>query len=178
MMNNNLVKVLIALASAVLLYYLVSTYSNRKTTLQSITGEDGLEGFHGDSGGQDLTDIGPSEQLGTNETYSGVDGEYDNQGKFPADCFPRDQITPSELLPGHSENKWSDVNPMPDGELNDQNFLEAGHHVGVNTVGQSLRNANRQLRSEPSNPDNKVSPWMQTTIGSDLNRRPLEIGGC
>ena len=67
---------------------------------------------------------------------------------------------------------------MPDGELGEQNFLEAGHHVGVNTVGQSLRNANRQLRSEPANPDTKVSPWMQTTIGSDLNRRPLEIGGC
>ena len=30
--------------------------------------------------------------------------------------------------------------------------------TGVNTVGQSLRNANRQLRSEPANPQEKVSP--------------------
>ena len=140
--------------------------------------EEQLEGFHGEPEVQDASNVTPSEQIGTNETYSGVEGEYNNQGKFPADCFPRDQITPSELLPGHSDNKWSDVNPMPDGELGEQNFLEAGHHVGVNTVGQSLRNANRQLRSEPPNPQVKVSPWMQTTIGPDTNRRPLEIGGC
>ena len=48
----------------------------------------------------------------------------------------------------------------------------------VNTVGQTLRNANRQLRSEPPNPQVKVSPWLQTTIEADTNRRPLEIGGC
>jgi hypothetical protein len=41
-----------------------------------------------------------------------------------------------------------------------------------------LRNPNLQLRSEPPNPQLKVSPWNQTTIESDLNRRPLEIGGC
>jgi hypothetical protein len=52
------------------------------------------------------------------------------------------------------------------------------HHIGVNTVGQTLRNANRQLRSEPPNPQVKVSPFLQTTIGPDTNRKPLEIGGC
>ena len=51
-----------------------------------------------------------------------------------------------------------------------------GHHIGINTVGQSLRNANRQLRSEPPNPQVKVSPWNQTTIEADTNRRPMEIG--
>ena len=172
MNNSNLVKVLIAVASAVLLYFLVSSYSGRK-----YSNDYNLEGFQHENEA-DTSGVGPSEQIGTNEDYSGVEGQYENSDKFPADCFPRDQITPGELLPGHTENKWSDVNPSPDGELNDLNFLEAGHHIGVNTIGQSLRNANRQLRSEPSNPDTKVSPWMQTTIASDLNRRPLEIGGC
>ena len=41
-------------------------------------------------------------------------------------------------------------------------------------VNQSLRNANLNLRSEPPNPQVKVSPWLQTTIEPDLNRRPLE----
>ena len=63
------------------------------------------------------------------------------------------------------------------GALEDQNLLEAGYHVGVNTVGQSLRNANLQLRSEPANPQVKVSPWLQSTIDPDSNRKPLEIGG-
>ena len=55
------------------------------------------------------------------------------------------------------------------------NFLDAGFHVGVNTVGQSLRNANLQLRSEPPNPQVAVSPWSNTTIGPDLQRKPLEL---
>ena len=42
--------------------------------------------------------------------------------------------------------------PAGQGSLGDQNFLNAGFHVGINTVGQSLRNANLQLRSEPGNP--------------------------
>ena len=53
-------------------------------------------------------------------------------------------------------------------------MLEAGHHIGLDTIGQTLRNANQQLRSEPPNPQLKVSPWMNTTIGPDLGRRPLE----
>ena len=54
-------------------------------------------------------------------------------------------------------------------------MLDSSYHVGVNTVGQGLRNANRQLRSEPPNPQVNVSPWMNTTIGPDLSRRPLEV---
>ena len=57
-------------------------------------------------------------------------------------------------------------------------FQTITHVVGINTVGQSLRNANRQLRSEPPNPQVKVSPWLQSTIEPDSNRKPLEIGGC
>ena len=56
------------------------------------------------------------------------------------------------------------------------NLLDAGSHIGINSVGQSLRNANRQLRSEPPNPQVNVSPWMNTTISPDLPRRPLEVG--
>ena len=63
-----------------------------------------------------------------------------------------------------------------EGVLRGINFLSSGYHIGVNTVGQSLRNANRQLRSEPPNPQVSVSPWMNSSIGPDLLRRPLEVG--
>ena len=102
----------------------------------------------------------------------------DSANTRPGDCFPKDQLTPGELLPADSKTKWSESVPAAQGELEEQNFLTAGYHVGVNTVGQSLRNANRQIRSEPPNPQVKVSPWLQTTIDTDANRRPLEIGGC
>ena len=79
-------------------------------------------------------------------------------------------------MPGNANSKWAQVNPAGQGELGDQNFLSAGYHIGVNTVGQSLRNANLQLRSEPANPQLNVGPWNQSTITSDMQRRPLEIG--
>lgn len=121
------------------------------------------------------------------EAYDPVGaGDYQHVGKhnekvhdnMPKDCFPKDQLAPSELLPANTQSQWSNVNPSGKGNLGDQNFLSAGYHFGTDTVGQSLRNANRQLRSEPANPQVKVSPWMQTTIEPDINRRPLEIGGC
>lgn len=125
-----------------------------------------------------------SEPIGTNEIFKPVDNGNDNNptglngNQLPKDCYPKDQLTPSELLPGDANSKWAEVNPVGQGDLKDQNFLNAGHHLGVNTVGQTLRNSNLQLRSEPPNPQHKVSPWMQTTIEPDTNRRPMEIGGC
>ena len=111
------------------------------------------------------------------ETYAQVsDDNSDNAGTDPTNCYPKDQLSPEELLPKNSDNTWDKVNPSTGGNLGDQNFLKAGYHVGINTVGQSLRNANLQLRSEPANPQLKVSPWMQSTIGPDNNRKALEIG--
>ena len=122
---------------------------------------------------------GPSEAGGLNETNAALPGATANvvpSRALPQDCFPKDQLTPAELLPADANSKWAQVNPAGQGEVGTQNFLDAGYHVGVNTVGQSLRNANRQIRSEPANPQVKVSPWNQTTIEPDVNRRPLEIG--
>ena len=80
-------------------------------------------------------------------------------------CFIRDRLTSSDLLPLDSANsKWAQINPAGSGMLGDQNFLTAGYHVGINTIGQSLRNANLQLRSEPPNPQVAVSPWLISTI--------------
>jgi hypothetical protein len=93
----------------------------------------------------------------------------------PAGCYPRDQLTPSELLPKDQNSVWAEQNPMGPGSLKGKNFLSAGALIGVNTVGQSLRNANWQLRSEPPNPQNPVSIFNQSTIQPDTNRRPLEI---
>ncbi len=92
--------------------------------------------------------------------------------------FPKSQLTASELLPQDNSSQWAQVYPTGEGSLKDRNFLQAGYHIGINTVGQTLRNANQQLRSEPPNPQVKVSPWLQSTIEPDMGRKPFEIGGC
>jgi hypothetical protein len=94
----------------------------------------------------------------------------------PAGCYPRDQLTPVELLPADQNTVYAQQNPMGVGSLKGKNFLSAGALIGVNTVGQSLRNANLQLRSEPPNPQVPVSIFLQSTIGPDISHRPLEVG--
>ena len=100
-----------------------------------------------------------------------------NNTQLPSECYPKDVLTSADLLPREANSLHAQVVPSGQGALTDQNFLTAGYHIGINTVGQTLRNANRQLRSEPANPQTTVSPWLNTTIEPDINRRPLEIGG-
>ena len=97
-----------------------------------------------------------------------------NGGAKGKGCYPRNQLTPTELLPQDVNSTWAAANPVGAGDIQGKNFLSAGALIGVNTVGQSLRNANLQLRSEPANPQVNVGPWQQSTIEPDLQRRPLE----
>tara|TARA_B100000902_G_scaffold380448_1_gene415882 strand:+ start:85 stop:819 length:735 start_codon:yes stop_codon:yes gene_type:complete len=100
----------------------------------------------------------------------------------PANCYPQNTLSPQDLLPEGEGSQIQDFNEgLPDtgeGILKGVNFLDAGFHVGVNTVGQSLRNANLNLRAEPPNPRSQVSPWMNSTIDIDLARKPLADGDC
>lgn len=109
-----------------------------------------------------------------------TDGAGAASRTFPKECFPKDTLTPQDLLPGKdsANSLFAQMNPLGQGDVANQNFLTAGYHIGINTVGQSLRNANLQLRSETPNPRTVISPWMQSTIEPDINRRPLEIGPC
>jgi len=132
----------------------------------------GLEGFEAGilSGG-----IVASEPLGQNEGQQAVSG----LGRTPSTCYPQQKLKPEDLLPTDENKAIQEFNiakPVGEGTLQGVNMLDASYHVGVNTVGQSLRNGNLQLRSEPPNPQVNVSPWMNSTIGPDLPRRPLEVG--
>ena len=125
-------------------------------------------------------DIKPSQPLGSNESNLSVDDL--NLNRTPSTCYPQQALKPEDLLPSQESKAVQEFNlsqPIGEGILADVNLLDAGAHIGVNSVGQSLRNANRQLRSDPPNPQTQVSPWMNTTIAPDLPRRPLEVGeGC
>ena len=116
---------------------------------------------------------GATEGFGDLSDYEGPAG-FGN-AEQPAGCYPRDQLTPGELLPKDPNSVWAQQNPMGTGSLKGKNFLSAGALIGINTVGQSLRNANYQLRSEPANPQVPVTVFNVPTIEPDVNRRSLEI---
>jgi hypothetical protein len=115
----------------------------------------------------------PSDPQG-NEQYSQL--EAPGAASAPEGAYPRDRLTADDLLPKDAANStWAQTNPAGQGDVKDQNFLTAGYHIGVNTVGQSLRNPNLQLRSEPVNPQVPISPWQISTIEPDTTRRPFEL---
>ena len=91
------------------------------------------------------------------------------QGKCPGNYVA------SSLLPkGDPKMKdWADL--APKGPLEGVDLLlEPNKTIGYDTVGNHLRNSSYDLRKEPPCPVQQVSPWLNTTMGPDLNRRPLE----
>jgi hypothetical protein len=117
----------------------------------------------------------PNSAGGDATTEDGTGPAQFGNSESPAGCYPRDQLTPSELLPKDMNSVWAQQNPMGNGSLKGKNFLSAGALIGVNTVGQSMRNANYQLRSEPPNPQVPVSVFNNSTIEPDVNRRNFEV---
>ncbi len=129
-----------------------------------------LEGFEGEPSPAENGQVSDAKPLAADNTLG--------MNQMPSECYPKDVLSSVDLLPSDANSHYAMVNPNGQGALSDQNFLTAGYHIGINTVGQTLRNANRQLRSDPPCPQVPVSPWNNTTIEYDGNRRPLEIGGA
>jgi hypothetical protein len=118
----------------------------------------------------------PAEPEGQNEMYASVSGISSPSQGSPTSCTNSNIQNPTDLLPKDSNSQWAQLNPSGKGELANINLLKAGYHIGIDTIGQSLRNANLQIRSEPPNPQLNVGPWNQSTITPDYIRPPLELG--
>ena len=171
----------IALLGLIVLGYAVMQYSNKKGILS-----DGFNGAADNQNNMSKTNnmhaqnnvvAQPAEPAGQNESPASVSGIATSSQGLPPSCVKGGNVAdPSELLPKDNNSQWAQLNPAGANDFKDVNLLKSGYHIGVDTVGSSLRNANLQVRSEPPNPTTNVSPWMNTTIEPDLMRMPLEIG--
>lgn len=83
---------------------------------------------------------------------------------------------PSDLLPTDNNSDWGTFNNINQTNIATPDLLQAGYHIGLDTIGQTLRNANLQLRSDPIIPKKDVGPWQMSTIEPDYGRVPLEVG--
>ncbi len=120
--------------------------------------------------------VRPSEPMGHNEVFASANGVQTSMPGIPSSCSKPNIQNPAELLPKDTNSQWAQLNPSGKGELANINLLKAGYHIGIDTVGQTLRNANLQIRSEPPNPQLNVGPWNLSTIEPDFQRVPLELG--
>ena len=186
--NLSISHVVLGLATLVILYAL-ATYGQGKTAIMDALTPNQITGVSYERRQPDVSATGapsccvntggkpqPSQPLGQNEIFSKVSGRSTNTYGLPASCARQPVVDPRQLLPKNGNSQWGSLNPQGSGDLKNINLLQAGYHIGINTVGQSLRNANLQLRSEPPNPQVVVGPWNTSTIQPDLSRRPLEIG--
>jgi len=130
----------------------------------------------GSSSSNQSSGVQPANPLGQNEVFASVNGISTPSQGIPTSCSKPNIQNPSDLLPKDTNSQWAQLNPSGKGELANINLLKAGYHIGIDTVGQTLRNANLQIRSEPPNPQLYVGPWQQSTIDPDFMRPPLEIG--
>jgi hypothetical protein len=97
-----------------------------------------------------------------------------SQGGYTAQAV----ANPSDLLPTDQNSQWATLNPSGN-NVAIPDLLQAGYHIGLDTIGQTLKNANYQLRSDPIIEKKDVGPWLMSTIEPDFARVPLEIGqGC
>ncbi len=182
---------LIMLVAAIVLGYAILNYSSSKSSVgetmtQNSTGTGGVSPTYlnppisPNQGSDDTLVCGgnyqPSSPMGQNSGPASASGVGTSSQGLPPSCSSKPVVNPAELLPKDGNSEWAKLNPMGAGDLQNVNLLQAGYHIGINTVSSSLRNANLQVRSEPANPQSSVGPWNNTTISPDINRRPLEIG--
>ncbi len=80
-----------------------------------------------------------------------------------------------ELLPKEVNNDWFETDfSHAQVNVDDSNLVVTDRYViGVNTVGQSLKNPSYDIRAAPACPKFTVSPWQQSTIEPDFNIKSL-----
>ena len=126
---------------------------------------------------QSLKEVGGSgvTQDSTGKEYAAAGSEISGRHPFQSCLDQQGSWLSSNLLPKDDQNVGEDWGVYAPGKLEDKNFLTAGYHLGVDTVANSLRNPNLQLRSEPIIPKVEVSPFMGSTIENDNQRRRFDI---
>jgi len=127
------------------------------------------DGMNGSSSGDSKTG-GSTDSSGNSTSFTSI--------VTPDSGYKLQPITnPADLLPKDVNSQFSTLNPnVGSNNIAIPDLLEAGYHIGLDTIGQTLKNPNYDIRSAPLIPKAVVSPWNNSTIEPDIARVPLEIG--
>jgi hypothetical protein len=80
-----------------------------------------------------------------------------------------------DYLPKEVNDDWFNTDfSQAKYKMNDDKLINTERYViGINTVGQSLKNASYDIRGAVNVPKYSVSPWNNSTIEPDYNIKPL-----
>lgn len=103
----------------------------------------------------------------SNETVSYVP---EDQTDTLADLMPEaQQVNPEDLLPtNQADVDFANSNPYANGDLNNQDFLDAGRIVGV--LSEVLQNSVLDIRGVPVIEREQVSPWNNSTKAYSISQ--------
>lgn len=189
--KNEFVTVGLIMAVFLALHFIVSCVADSKEEF-----EDAIQNSQSLQDDADKIEDGPSENSEVVEAdpempegpLDGMEAINDIEGaevlgmtgtEAEPSAFPSAALNSESLLPSDRASVWTDAHPEVSQPLSERNFLTStgASNFGINTQGSSLRNANRQFRSEPPNSRDFPTVFNVPTITYDSNRRPLEIGG-
>lgn len=167
---------LIIIVALIVLFVGFNFYSNNKSTL--LSGFSPLEGSSISQHNSQNNNANPAVQASSGGGVGApISVIHNSNSASSGNCTTKQISNPADLLPKDTNSEWAQLNPNGVGDLANVSLLNSGHHIGINTVGTSLRNANLQVRSEPVIPKSSVGPWLNSTIEPDCDRPKLEIGG-
>jgi hypothetical protein len=170
--RKNAFGVLLGLGLVVLVVVLVQYNSDKSRVFDGMT-DNSMPMIENVTQAQFSPDVPPPQMPSANtlqqESYLPVHGG--NQAPPQSNM----NLNPNDLLPHDTNSDWASINPASN-DLQGINLLTAGQLIGINTVGNSLRNPNLQIRSEPIIPKMEIGPWNQSTMENDPFRRGFEIG--
>ena len=102
--------------------------------------------------------------LANNDSKDKVDFKRNNVDKYDA----------NDYLPKEINSDWFQTDFTNAKTVDDDSLINIKPHtIGVNTVGQSLKNASHDIRGTIANPKYSISPWNNSTYESDWNIKSL-----
>lgn len=103
--------------------------------------------------------------------------DHEPELNYPTESYPienyevqEEMSDPNDLLPKDSNSQWASLNPIAQGNVAIPDLLQSGYHIGLDSIGQSLKNANYQDRADPIIAMKPTGIWNQSTIEPDLAR--------
>lgn len=148
------------------------TYSTSKNNILDRMSDGGYAATNKPFGGASPPPESPS------HANPSVQPEHARQSSAPSgngyDMQP--VANPSDLLPKDINSQWSALNPVNQSNVAMPDLLQAGYHIGLDTIGQTMKNPNLQIRSDPIIQKRDVGPWNNSTTEADYARVPLELG--
>jgi hypothetical protein len=124
-----------------------------------------FDGNYNDTDGADINIAYEAPIPSSNTVISAVDINKSNVQNYDAKDF----------LPKEINDQWFDTDfSQAKYNVNNDTLINTDRYViGINTVGQSLKNASYDIRGTIPNPKYTISPWNNSTYEPDYNIKPL-----